>query len=430
MNLLLIGMNFRSAPLEIRERMSFKTADIPKMLRCLKRLMPDVEFVLLTTCNRSELYAAGPNLMDYRNSLHLIFARGGNLLGPDNFEHYLYQKTNLEAVNHLFSVSASLDSMVVGEREILGQVKSAYTLALEAGSTGSLLNPLFQKAFKVAKQVQTDTAICRGHVSVSSVAVDFVEKIFSDFSSKTVLILGAGETSELTLQSLAAKGVKNILVLNRSPEKGKRLAEQYNGKAISYDLLKDFLPQADIIISSTNAPHCVIHAPSIRQAIAQRRRRPMLLIDLAVPRDIDPEVGDIENVYLYNIDDLQDIAAENMNKRQECVQSAASIIQSQTHEFSAWFHTQHFGSLIRRMELTAAEIRDTELEKIFAREELSDLPESARKEIRNMLHRTVSRILTQPKIAIRQAARNGNSDQYIQFLRHLIGVDNGGTHES
>jgi len=429
MNLTVIGTSFRTAPLELREKLSFKANDIPRMLRCLKRFIPDAEFVLLTTCNRTELYAAGNSLRDYQGSLALIFTQAGHLHEQDDLEKHLYRKENLAAVEHIFSVASSLDSMVIGEREILGQVKWAYAVAQEAGTTGAVLNPLFQKALKVAKYVQTHTAICRGHVSVSSGAGDFAEKICNDLAAKTVLIVGAGETSELTLQHLREKGVKRILVLNRSPDRGKALADKYGGKAIQYDLLDDYLPKADIVVSSTNAPHCVIRTNSVRKAIAARCSRPMLFIDIAVPRDIEESVGRLENVYLYNIDDLQGVAAENLARRQECLTLATSIVHEQTGEFAAWFRAQNFGTLIRRMEQAADELRESELARVFAKDELASLPESARHEIRHTMHRIINRILAAPKHAIRDAAKNGHGEDYVRILRHLCGFDKEAPHD-
>jgi len=420
----MIGINFKSAPLEIREKMSFKNTEIPKMLRCIKRLIPDSEVVLLSTCNRTELYAAGPTLAAYKDSLGLIFARG------DNFEKYFYKKENLEAVRHLFAVASSLDSMVVGEREILGQVKTAYTCGLEAGTTGNILNPLFQKALKVAKQIQTNTDLCLGHISVSSIAVDFVQKIFTDLPNKTAIIVGSGETSELTLQNLVEKGVKKVLILNRSADRAKLLADKCGGKAILFDLLDDYLPLADIVISSTNAPRCVIHTDAVRKAITARHRRPMLFIDIAVPRDIEEGVGELENVYLYNIDDLREIAAENLTKRRQVLDTAHAIIQENANGFADRFRVQSFGLLIQQMEEAVNKLKEAELARAFSKETLVSLPEPCRREIETLTHRIVNRILATPKIAIRQAARNGQGEEYKKILQHLFGFENSESEET
>lgn len=423
MNLALVGVNFRTAPVEVREKMTFKTTDIPRVLRCIKRLIPDSETVILSTCNRTELYAAGPALPTYRESLGLLFAKGGNLWGSDDYERFLYRKDDVAAVEHLFSVAASLESMVLGEREILGQVKAAYALGQEAGTTGRILNPLFQRALKTAKLVQTKTAITRGHVSVGSVAVDFARRIFHDFATKTAIVVGAGQTAEATIRNLIDKGLKTLRVVNRSPERGRELADRYGGKAIQFDLLEDYLPQADIVISSTNAPHCVIHSAMVQKAIAARGHRPMLFLDLAVPRDVEEGVGTLPNVYLYNIDDLKDTAAEGLARRRGEVEETRSLVRAQARQFAAWFRTQDCGTLIRRMDEAANRVKEEELARAFVNDGLAGLPSDCQARIRDLLHRTVNRIVAVPKIAIREAAREGRGEEYIRALRRLCGLD-------
>ena len=426
MKLMMVGINFRTAPVELRERLSFRANEVPGVLQRIKWEMQDSEMVLLSTCNRTELYVAGADVDSHKDALAGYLAKSRELPVDDTLKTHFYRKENLEAVTHLFGVTASLDSMVVGETEILGQVKQAYTIASEAGTTGRLLNPLFQNAFKVAKRIHNETDICHGRVSVSSIAVEFTEKIFDDLSTKTVMIIGAGETSELTLQALIQRGARSVLVVNRSLERGRALADQCGGKAIQFDLMDDYLPQADIVISSTNAPHAVLRVETVRKAIAVRHSRPMLLIDIAVPRDIEEGVGALENVYLYNIDDLQLVASENLSKRQEAIDPALSIIHEGMTTFEAWFRVQNFGSLIHEIEESSSAIKDAELSRAFSKDSLAALPDGSKEAIRAMLNRTINRILASPKVALKHAARNGHGEEYVKVVRHLFGLDREG----
>jgi glutamyl-tRNA reductase len=330
----MIGVNFRTASVAIREKMAIAPMDVPRILLCLKRFFPDCELVLLSTCNRIELYLAGKTFSDYKHLLPYFFIRPPEICDINEVKKYLYIKENLDAVEHLFGVTSSIDSMVVGEREILGQVKSAYLSALNSGTTGKRLNQLFQSAFRVAKKIQTDTELCRGRISISSIAVEFAVKLFSDLSSKTVLVIGSGDTSELTLRALVNNGVKKIFVLNRSPQRAKVLAEQIGGIPVPFDLLEDFLRDADIVISSTAAPCTVIRHASVEGVMRIRPERPLFLIDIAVPRDIDKTVETIEGVHLYNIDDLEFLARQTQTKRRLAIDPSLKIIQSAVQRFT------------------------------------------------------------------------------------------------
>ncbi|NLX06072.1 MAG: glutamyl-tRNA reductase [Phycisphaerae bacterium] len=423
MNLVMTGVNFRTAPLALREKLSFRKHDIPGVLQRIKWEFQDAEFVLLSTCNRTELYAAGELVAAHRPRLWTILTgHPQETLNPDPADH-CYVKQDLQAVEHLFAVAASLDSMVIGETEILGQVKQAYFTAAEAATTGPLLNPLFQQALTIAKRVHSETHIGRGRVSVGSVAVEFAEKIFRDLPAKTVMIVGAGETSELTLQNLVARGVRNVLVLNRSLERGRALADRYDGKAIQIDLLDDYLSRADIVISSTDAPHPVLRVPSMTRALAERRGRPVLLVDLAVPRDIEPAVGELVNVYLYNIDDLQGLAAENLKRRRQAVEHAQQIVRDGAARFDGLLRAQGLGALIRDLETSARQVKDAELARAFARQHLASLPEECREEIRQLLDRTINQLLANPKSALKQAAQNGQADHFAEIARKLFNLN-------
>jgi glutamyl-tRNA reductase len=320
--------------------------------------------------------------------------------------------------------------MVVGETEILGQVKQALVIAEEAQTTGKALHPLFQNAFKTAKRVHTETDVCRGRVSVSSLAVEFAEKVFEDLSSKTVMLVGAGETAELALKSLMDRGAREVIVINRSLDRGQALAERCGGRAIQFELLDDYLAKADIVISSTSAPHLVIHAAAVRKAIEARRGRPMLMVDIAVPRDIDPAAAQIKNVYAYSIDDLQRIAAENLAKRQEAVAQAWHIVRQGTSELVILFEGSGLRQLLRRFDEHGRAVGEAAVQRALAREKMAALPEPCREEIRAMAQKIVNKMLAEPREALKRAARNGEWEAYARVVNDLFGFERQDTAET
>lgn len=419
-NLSVLGINFRTAPVELREKASFTQANVPAILRRIGDTFPGMEAVLLSTCNRTELYASGIDLKAGKKTLVNILLKGDSQLDASADEKHFYAKDGLAAAEHLLTVVAGLDSMVVGETEILGQVKQAYMLARQSQSNGKVLDPLFQNSFKIAKRVHTETDICRGRVSVSSIAVEFAEKMFENLGSKTVMIVGAGDTAELALKSLIERGAKDVLVLNRSIEKAMALAEKHGGRAIQFDLLDDYLHRADIVISSTSAPHCVIREDSVRKAVDARRGSPLLLIDIAVPRDIETAVGKLENVYLYDIDDLQRMADDNLAKRSESVDAAWKIVREGSAEIASLFEGADLREMMRRLDELGREASETVLQKSLSKEKMSCLSEEAREELRTVAERAVGRLLVGPREALKQAAKNGHWNEYSKVVNDLF----------
>jgi glutamyl-tRNA reductase len=325
MPLLVIGLSHRTSPVELREQFAFDETAIPDTLAKLRQSGLAEEGVILSTCNRVELYVASP-YDDNRTCKDLQQFLGARAAST-SLDDALYTYREPQSVEHLFKVACGLDSMVLGETEILGQLKKAYDLALQHGHTGSCLNRAFQRAFNVAKHVRTQTNIQRGNISIASVAVELAEKIFSSLAQRTVLIIGAGETSEKTAKALLSRGAGSILVSNRSHDRGQALAEALGGRAVAFaDWAHEFDP-VDIVISSTSAPHYVLDRATLEPLLKRRRSRPLLLIDIAVPRDIEPEINFLENVYLYNIDDLQTIANGYLKQRQEEISRCESIIR-------------------------------------------------------------------------------------------------------
>jgi glutamyl-tRNA reductase len=325
MPIVAIGLSHRTAPVTVRERFAFPEAVIPQTLQQLRDSGVASEAVILSTCNRVELYAftelepsnAFPALRKF-----ILTSRGYG----DPITDELYTLGEPSSVEHLFRVACGLDSMVLGETEILGQLKKAYDLALQHKHSGGRLNKAFQKAFNVAKQIRTDTNIQRGSISVGSVAVELAEKIFSTLKDRNVLVIGAGDTSEKTARSLQSRGASGIVVTNRSQERAEELAAQLSARTVPFDNWAAEFAGIDIIISSTSAPHYVLDRAKLAPLLKLRKNRPLLLIDIAVPRDIDPEINFMENVYLYNIDDLRSIAADYLEQRKKEVEHCEAIL--------------------------------------------------------------------------------------------------------
>lgn len=332
--LLCLGLNYRTTPVEVRERVAFPEARVPEAVQQVKSLKGFEESVVLSTCNRVEIYsththeeaaAAHDELVDY---LVKRFE-----LAPDQAEALVtYKLDATEAARHLFRVVSGLDSMVLGETEIFGQVKAAYQLALNTGTTGRSLNKLFQQAFSVGKKVRNETHIQRGSTSVGSVAVDLAEKVH-DLKQCRVMLIGAGEMSRTCAQSLLSRGAKSIIVSNRSHERAEELATEMGGRAIKFDEWEGAMHEVDVIISSTSAPHFVIKPEQIQQVMKKRRWEPLLIIDIAVPRDVDPQVNSIEGVYLYDIDALQTIADEGRRQREKQLFICERIIEEQLNKY-------------------------------------------------------------------------------------------------
>jgi glutamyl-tRNA reductase len=346
MEILCLGLSYRTAPVELRERFAIGDGQLGEVTLRLARVAELGEAVIVSTCNRVELYVAAPEAGAGAEALEGFFvglgAAGGGAPQERVGEH-LYRMTGAPALRHLFRVASGLESMVLGETEILGQVKKAYQGAQLAGATGRHLNKLFQRAFNVAKEVRTNTNITRGSVSVGSVAVELAEKIFGRLTDCRVMILGAGETSELTAGALKARGVGSIFVANRSYERAAQLAEAMGGRAIHFDAWTEEIRSVDILIGSTAAPHHVLTADKLAPVMRTRVDRPLFCIDLAVPRDIDPRVNDLEGVYLYDIDSLQAIAERSMSVRRQDLALCEQMIERHVQEFGAWLEEKPRG---------------------------------------------------------------------------------------
>jgi glutamyl-tRNA reductase len=326
MPFIVFGLSHRSSPVNVRERFAISDPAIPQALEKLRREAAAAEAVILSTCNRVEIYAVMDSPEREAAALLRQFLAGFHQK-PEPSNDEIYCHADARGVEHLFQVACGLDSMVLGETEILGQLKKAYDTALRLKHTGARLNKIFQKAFNVAKQIRTETNIQRGSVSVASVAVELAEKIFSSLRDHPVMIIGAGETGEKTARALLSRGAHSILVSNRSHERAAALARELGGRAIHFEDWTAEFAAIDIVISSTAAPHCILHRAQLELIMKARKNRPLLLIDIAVPRDIDPEIKLLENVYLYNIDDLQEIANDCLRQRQNEIARCQALIR-------------------------------------------------------------------------------------------------------
>lgn len=330
MPIVAIGLSHHTCTVEVREKFAFADDEIPATLNELRSRGLVSEGVIVSTCNRMELYAVTPN--DDRKALEAIREYLAGARGyPEAVNGAMYLHSEPHSLEHLFKVACGMDSMLLGETEILGQLKKAYDLALQHKHTGGRLNKAFQRAFNVAKHIRTSTNIQRGSVSVASAAVELAEKIFSRLDEHHVMVIGAGETSEKTARALLSRGARSLLVSNRSFERAAELANELGGRAVSFDDWTKEFQNIDIVISSTSAPHYVLDRAKLEPIMKARRNRPLLLIDIAVPRDIEPEVNFLESVYLYNIDDLKTIADNYLKQRQEEIAKCEAFIREKAH---------------------------------------------------------------------------------------------------
>jgi glutamyl-tRNA reductase len=401
MPILALGLNHKTAPVEIRERISFGPDIIAGALRSLSEHPAVEESVILSTCNRTEIYCT-LNEKDHEPIADWLSRFHG--LGRGRVSPYLYSHMDKAAVKHLLRVSCGLDSLVLGEPQILGQVKNAFHTANQACTTHKLLSKLFQHSFSAAKQIRTDTAIGNSPVSVAFAAVSLAKQIFSDLSEQTALLVGAGETIELAGRHLHQNGIGRIIVANRTVEKAHNLAAQLEGFAISLTELSSHLAEADIVISSTASPIPVLGKGTVESALKERRHRPIFMVDIAVPRDIEPEVADLSDIYLYTVDDLQEVIEENMRSRQEAATQAEEIIERYVDEYMGWLRSLDAVELIQDYRCQAEGLRDEVLHKALQQLKGGKPPEQAMQ----FLARTLTnKLLHTPSCQLRQAGFNG-----------------------
>jgi glutamyl-tRNA reductase len=373
--------------------------------------------MIVSTCNRVEVYAATRRTEEAILDLkHFLSQYHG--LPLKEFEKNLYSLMGEEAVKHIFRVASSLDSMVVGEPQILGQIKSAYEMAVESKTSGIILHRLLHRAFHVAKRARTETKIGDSAVSVSSVAVELAQKIFETLEKKTVLLIGAGEMCELAARHLISEGVEKVWVTNRTYERAVALAQEFKGEAISFDEMNQGLKKVDIVISATDSPQYLIRHDQMTKLIKERRQKPIFFIDIADPRDIEPSVGDIENVYVYNIDDLKKVADENIKDRGKEAKKAEAIVLEEVIKFVNWYHSLEATPTIVALRNKFEEIRKKELEKTLSLH--PNLSEKERKSLEALTSAIINKILHTPSTLLKQSNEEAMADLYLDALRTLF----------
>jgi len=402
MQVLSLGINHETAPVEVRERAAFAAEDLPRALQDIRSHHAASEAAILSTCNRTEIYCSLPH-DDWQRAVEWFCAY--HKLAEKDVLPFLYRHTGAEAVKHAFRVAAGLDSMVLGEPQILGQLKQAFATAHREGATGKILNRLFQHSFAVAKQVRTDTSIGVSPVSVAFAAVALARQIFSSLSEQTALLIGAGETIELVARHLREQGVIRMIVANRTVERAQVLARDFDAQAISLAELPTRLGEADIVISSTASQLPILGKGAVERALKQRRHRPMFLVDLAVPRDIESEVRDLDDAYLYTVDDLQGVVQENLQSRREAALEAEKIIELQVRDFMHWLESLDAVPTICALRESTDALRDAELERARRRLVAGDDPDAVLAEFARAL---TNKLTHAPSAALRQATREQN----------------------
>jgi glutamyl-tRNA reductase len=365
MKIVVLGLNHKTAPLEIREKLAFDTAETSMALGELKKRFGQAEFVLLSTCNRVELYCAGKHCQGADPARLAEFLSEFHHIELDKFNRFLYTYEDQDAVKHLLTVSSSLDSLVVGEAQIIGQVKESYRLACAAKTTGKILNRLFHCAFATSKKVYTTTSISSGRVSVAGVAVELAKQLFEDISSAKVVVIGAGDTGQLLVQHLLQDGARNITIVNRSYERGVNVAERYGIRAEKWEQLDEQLIDANIAIASASVQDYLFRKDSFREIIARRKEGTLLIIDIAVPRNFEPSINELEGLYLYSIDDLAAVVEQNRKARQRDMAKCTKIILENVTEFSEWFSSKDIGPLIGQMKRQFRQISEDEIKRFF-----------------------------------------------------------------
>lgn len=415
MSLVVIGLSYRTAPVEIRDGVAVLPHALEGVLQGFSTVPEIAECAVLSTCNRSEVYCVTHDSHAVRDA---VIAKWCDQSGraPDALRRHLFIYRNADAARHLFGVAAGLDSMVMGEPQIAAQVKEAGAAALSAGASKTVLNRLFRAATEASKRARTETEIATGAVSVSFAAVELAKKIFGQLDGQTALVLGAGEMSELTARHLADQGVKSLLVTSRTFARARDLAMRVGGRAIHFAEGMDNLHNADVIISSTSAENYVLERQHVAAAMHKRKNRSMFLIDIAVPRDIDPAVGDLYNVFLYDLDDLESVVGANLEKRKTEAEKVNAILEEEVRAFSAWVNSLDVVPAIVALRRHFQSFMDAEL----AQAKLAEFSDDQRAQVANVVRRFMNKVLHKPVIRLKEAAEEEDSGAYVAALAYLF----------
>jgi glutamyl-tRNA reductase len=420
MHLFLLGVSHRTAPVEVRERLDFAARGLDHALAALAARQGARESVVVSTCNRAEVYVACDDPAAARTDL-VGFLCDYHALPTVAIEPHLYEKLDGAAAQHLFRVAAGLDSLVVGEPQILGQVKDAYAAATELHTAGPVLNKVFPWSFTVGKRVRTETGLSEGAVSVSFAATALAKKIFGELNGRTVLVVGAGEMGKLTAQHLQAQGVSRMLITSRTLAHAQALADAIDGRALPWDELRTALDAADIVISATGATLPIFTRPQVESVMRQRRNRPLFLIDIALPRDVDAAVGDLEAVFLYNIDDLQAIVQENLSRRAAEVVRAEDIVADEVRKFESWLTARVAIPTVVALRQRFDAIRRSELERLQPK--LAGLPPEARARVEEITRLLVEKLLITPTEQLKTTNDPARVRAYTDAITRVFALD-------
>jgi len=422
--LLALGVDHRSAPASVREALAFDGSKCATALDLLPRSFPGNEFVILSTCNRVELYAAGDAASLPAADTLTAFLAGFHGVPPETVSAHLVTYHDEAVIGHLFRVAASLESLVLGEGQILGQVREAFRFACARNTVGPILHKVFENALRVGKKVREETGMDQGKLSVASVAVDVAREVFDTFADKTVLVIGAGKMGDLTLTHLKTLQPGRIMVTNRSPAKAEAAAARFGGEAVPWEDLNRALIEADVVVSTTAADEPVVGYDQYVRVQRARRNRLALILDIAIPRDFDPKVGELDRVMLYNVDDLRAQAEENRRGRQKRVDPALVIIEAETAAcYAALRHQKYAGVVLRQLGDQADAVRRRELDALYAA--CPDLTDAQREAVAHMAHRLQNQLLHHPRAALRSAAAEPAPDHphpLLNAVRHLFGL--------
>jgi len=417
MNIVIVGLSHKTAPVEIREKVAFPPTAMEEPLRQLLKLPSVSEAVIVSTCNRVELYA-----ISRQSDAAIIelkqFLADFHDLKLETLQDHLYDFEGAIAIKHVLRVASSLDSMMIGEPQILGQIKTAYGYACEYKTVGLILNRFLNKAFSVAKRVRNETAIASNAVSVSFAAVELARKIFDSLENKTVMLIGAGEMCELAAKHFINNGVSKVLVTNRTFSRAEKLAEEFGGVAVSFDNFREQLHRVDIVLSSTGAPDYVLSAKKLKEVSKARRYKPMFLIDIAVPRDIDPLANKLDSIYLYDVDDLQGVVQANLKGRQKEAAKAELIINEEVDQFCVWISSLEVKPTIVALRQRMEQIRQGEVEKTLG--SLTRLEDKERKAIEAMSNAIINKILHHPTYILKQKSDGADENFYVDATRTLV----------
>ena len=413
MTVIAIGINHNTAPVALREKVAFTPDSMTNAFASLQTVEPIASSVVLSTCNRTELY-----LVNAEKELDQIIEMLESYWNLYELRERVYTIQNLDGVRHLFRVASSLDSMVLGEPQILGQLKDAFQSFNEADLTGKLLHPLFTRAFSTAKRVRTETSVASNAVSVSYAAVELAKHIFEDLSKQTVMVVGAGEMAELAVRHFMRNGISELFVTNRTFLSAAKLAEKFQGLAVPFEHLERHLHQADIILSSTGARDFIITKEMVKNCLRQRRGRSMFFIDIAVPRDIDPEINELNGTFCYDIDDLQTLVSQNQVERKKESIKAEEIIEKELIKLELWFKSLSAVPTIRSLRKAFNSIAEEEMVKSF--KNLKNIPESERKKVEQLVHRLIQKLLHDPSRNLKKIAHDEDAHLYLEYVSKIF----------